>query len=75
MAFCFRKINVLAALICINISIYMEKNPLILNFFFFVTGGSLDKYMPIPEAVLGRMAVYIIDGLVYMWNLSFLHRG
>ncbi|XP_041368446.1 dual specificity mitogen-activated protein kinase kinase 5-like isoform X2 [Gigantopelta aegis] len=40
----------------------------------FMDGGSLDKYMPIPELVLGRMAVYIIDGLLYMWNLSFLHR-
>lgn len=40
----------------------------------FMDGGSLDKYWQIPEPVLGRMAVYIIQGLLYMWSLKILHR-
>lgn len=45
------------------------------NYFVYITGGSLDKYWQIPEPVLGRMAVYIIQGLLYMWSLKILHRG
>lgn len=40
----------------------------------FMDGGSLDKYMPIPEAVLGFIAACIIEGLEYMWNLHIMHR-
>ncbi|XP_034322972.2 dual specificity mitogen-activated protein kinase kinase 5-like [Crassostrea angulata] len=40
----------------------------------FMDGGALDKYAPIPEPVLGRMAVNIIQGLCYMWSLKILHR-
>lgn len=41
----------------------------------FCAGGALDRYAPIPEPVLGRMAVNIIQGLCYMWSLKILHRG
>lgn len=40
----------------------------------YMDGGSLDRYGQIPEPVLGRMAVYIIQGLCYMWSLKILHR-
>ncbi|KAL8616675.1 hypothetical protein ACOMHN_031657 [Nucella lapillus] len=40
----------------------------------FMDGGSLDKYIPIPEAVLVGIAASIVEGLVYMWNLQILHR-
>ncbi|KAL5004193.1 hypothetical protein ScPMuIL_017649 [Solemya velum] len=40
----------------------------------FMDGGSLDKYGPVPEPVLGRMSVYIVQGLQYMWELKILHR-
>ncbi|XP_046330578.2 dual specificity mitogen-activated protein kinase kinase 5-like [Haliotis rufescens] len=40
----------------------------------YMDGGSLDRYMPVPELVLGRMAVCILEGLIYMWNLKILHR-
>ncbi|KAL3865518.1 hypothetical protein ACJMK2_042894 [Sinanodonta woodiana] len=40
----------------------------------FMDGGSLDKYGQVPETVLGRMAVFIVQGLLYMWNLKILHR-
>ena len=43
--------------------------------YFLCLGGALDKYAPIPEPVLGRMAVNIIQGLCYMWSLKILHRG
>ena len=42
---------------------------------FILTGGALDIYKPIPEPVLGRMTVYILQGLCYMWSLKILHRG
>lgn len=35
----------------------------------------MDRYGTIPEAVLGRMAVRIVQGLIYMWHLKILHRG
>lgn len=38
-------------------------------------GGSLDRYGKIPEEILGRMAVRIVQGLIYMWSLKILHRG
>lgn len=40
----------------------------------FMDGGSLDKYGCIPEPILGRMAVAIVEGLCYMWALKILHR-
>ncbi|PVD20084.1 hypothetical protein C0Q70_20578 [Pomacea canaliculata] len=40
----------------------------------YMDGSSLDKYMPIPEAVLGRIAACIVEGLLYMWNLKIMHR-
>ncbi|XP_060063676.1 dual specificity mitogen-activated protein kinase kinase 5-like isoform X1 [Ylistrum balloti] len=40
----------------------------------YMDGGSLDRYGQVPEPVLGRMAVYIIQGLCYMWSLKILHR-
>ena len=43
--------------------------------FFSVLGGSLDKYGQVPEQVLGRIAVGIVQGLLYMWSLKILHRG
>ncbi|KAK7115614.1 dual specificity mitogen-activated protein kinase kinase 5-like [Littorina saxatilis] len=40
----------------------------------FMDGGSLDRYMPIPETVLGGIAACIVEGLIYMWNLKIMHR-
>ncbi|XP_052101658.1 dual specificity mitogen-activated protein kinase kinase 5-like [Mytilus californianus] len=40
----------------------------------FMDGGSLDKYGLIPEHILGRMAVSMVEGLCYMWALKILHR-
>ena len=43
--------------------------------FIFISGGSLDKYGQIPEAILGRMSVSVVDGLQYLWSLKIMHRG
>lgn len=40
----------------------------------FMDGGSLDKYGQVPEDVLGRIALSIVKGLLYMWSLKILHR-
>lgn len=40
----------------------------------FMDGGSLDRYVPIPESVLGGIAVCLVEGLTYMWNLNIMHR-
>ncbi|KAK6179430.1 hypothetical protein SNE40_011791 [Patella caerulea] len=40
----------------------------------YMDGGSLDRYIPIPENVLSAMSAHIINGLIYMWNLKILHR-
>ncbi|XP_060592923.1 dual specificity mitogen-activated protein kinase kinase 5-like [Ruditapes philippinarum] len=40
----------------------------------FMDGGSLDNYGQIPEPILGRMAVNMVQGLIYMWSLKILHR-
>lgn len=40
----------------------------------FMDGGSLDKYGQVPEHVLGRIAMRIVKGLLYMWSLKILHR-
>ena len=40
-----------------------------------ITGGSLDRYGQIPEAVLGRVAVSVVKGLQYLWSLKIMHRG
>ncbi|WAR06285.1 MP2K5-like protein [Mya arenaria] len=44
------------------------------NFLLYATGGSLERYGRIPEEILGRLAVRIIEGLLYMWSLKVLHR-
>ncbi|XP_012999351.1 dual specificity mitogen-activated protein kinase kinase 5 isoform X3 [Cavia porcellus] len=40
----------------------------------FMDGGSLDVYKKIPEHVLGRIAVAVVNGLTYLWSLKILHR-
>ncbi|XP_052276707.1 dual specificity mitogen-activated protein kinase kinase 5-like isoform X2 [Dreissena polymorpha] len=40
----------------------------------YMDGGSLDQYGRIPEEILCRMAVRIVQGLLYMWSLKILHR-
>ncbi|XP_052793272.1 dual specificity mitogen-activated protein kinase kinase 5-like [Mya arenaria] len=40
----------------------------------YMDGGSLERYGRIPEEILGRLAVRIIEGLLYMWSLKVLHR-
>ncbi|KAJ8029821.1 Dual specificity mitogen-activated protein kinase kinase 5 [Holothuria leucospilota] len=40
----------------------------------FMDGGSLEVYSPIPEKILGRIAVSVVKGLNYLWNLKILHR-
>ncbi|XP_056600764.1 dual specificity mitogen-activated protein kinase kinase 5 isoform X3 [Triplophysa dalaica] len=40
----------------------------------FMDGGSLDVYWKIPEHVLGRIAVAVVNGLTYLWSLKILHR-
>ncbi|XP_012944638.2 dual specificity mitogen-activated protein kinase kinase 5 [Aplysia californica] len=40
----------------------------------FMDGGSLDRYMPVEEKVLGQISLCVIEGMLYMWNLKILHR-
>ena len=40
----------------------------------FMDGGSLDRYKPIPESELGRMAVMVVHGLQYLWSMGIMHR-
>uniref|UniRef100_A0A8C3ANL0 mitogen-activated protein kinase kinase n=1 Tax=Cyclopterus lumpus TaxID=8103 RepID=A0A8C3ANL0_CYCLU len=40
----------------------------------FMDGGSLDVYKRVPEHVLGRIAVAVVEGLTYLWSLKILHR-
>ncbi|XP_029200799.2 dual specificity mitogen-activated protein kinase kinase 5-like [Acropora muricata] len=40
----------------------------------FMDGGSLDAYGSIPEPVLGRIAVSVVKGLRYLWELKIMHR-
>ncbi|XP_065183216.1 dual specificity mitogen-activated protein kinase kinase 5-like isoform X2 [Sycon ciliatum] len=43
----------------------------------YMDGGSLDRYVPIPENVLGRVAVQVVKGMVYLWhqgNGPIMHR-
>ncbi|XP_067938683.1 dual specificity mitogen-activated protein kinase kinase 5-like [Watersipora subatra] len=37
-------------------------------------GGSLDRYQPIIEPVLGRIAVMVVHGLQYLWSRGIMHR-
>ena len=53
----------------------VEFNVIIFYCFYLFLGGSLDKYGHIPEHILGRMAVFMVEGLCYMWALKILHRG
>ncbi|XP_013415711.1 dual specificity mitogen-activated protein kinase kinase 5 isoform X2 [Lingula anatina] len=67
--------------------LYKSNSPMIIGFYGayfienrisicteFMDGGSLDKYGQIPETVLGRMAVAVVKGLHYLWNLKIMHR-
>ncbi|XP_065059879.1 dual specificity mitogen-activated protein kinase kinase 5-like [Rhopilema esculentum] len=40
----------------------------------YMNGGSLDTYGVIPEAVLAKISVSVVKGLVYLWNLKVMHR-
>jgi len=40
----------------------------------FMDGGSLDLYGKIPQNVLGRIAVAVVKGLQYLWELKIIHR-
>ncbi|XP_068745097.1 dual specificity mitogen-activated protein kinase kinase 5-like isoform X1 [Montipora capricornis] len=40
----------------------------------YMDGGSLDVYGSIPEPVLGRIAVSVVKGLLYLWELKIMHR-
>lgn len=40
----------------------------------YMDGGSLDMYGCIPEPVLGRIAVSVVKGLRYLWELKIMHR-
>ncbi|XP_033127221.1 dual specificity mitogen-activated protein kinase kinase 5-like [Anneissia japonica] len=40
----------------------------------FMDGGSLEMYKCIPEDILGKMTVSIVQGLNYLWSLKILHR-
>ncbi|PIK38129.1 putative dual specificity mitogen-activated protein kinase kinase 5 [Apostichopus japonicus] len=40
----------------------------------YMDGRSLEVYSPIPENILGRIAVSVVKGLNYLWNLKILHR-
>ena len=38
------------------------------------TGGSLEKYGVIPEAILGQIVVSIVKGLQHLWTQKIMHR-
>ncbi|XP_014674450.1 PREDICTED: dual specificity mitogen-activated protein kinase kinase 5-like [Priapulus caudatus] len=40
----------------------------------FMDGGSLDRYGQIEELVVGRIAVAVVKGLLYLWSLKIMHR-
>lgn len=40
----------------------------------YMDGGSLDMFGCIPEPVLGRIAVSVVKGLLYLWELKIMHR-
>lgn len=40
----------------------------------FMDGGSLDRYHKIPQNVVGRIAVAVVKGLQYLWDLKIMHR-
>lgn len=40
----------------------------------FMDGGSLDLYGKIPQNILGRIAVAVVKGLQYLWDLKIIHR-
>jgi len=40
----------------------------------FMDGGSLDNFKKIPQNVLGRIAVAVVKGLQYLWDLKIIHR-
>lgn len=40
----------------------------------YMDRGSIDRYGKIPQNVLGRIAVAVVKGLHYLWNLKIIHR-
>lgn len=40
----------------------------------YMDGGSLDKYMPVPEQCLGQISMCVLEGMLYMWDINILHR-
>jgi mitogen-activated protein kinase kinase 5 len=40
----------------------------------YMDGGSLDRYMPVTERVLGQISLCVVEGMLYMWDLKILHR-
>jgi len=40
----------------------------------YMDGGSLDAYGKVEQNVLGRIAVAVVKGLQYLWNLKIIHR-
>jgi len=40
----------------------------------YMDGGSIDRYGRIPQNVLSRIAVAVVKGLQYLWNLKIIHR-
>lgn len=40
----------------------------------YMDGGSLDRYGQIPENVVGAVAVAVVKGLSYLWELKIMHR-
>ncbi|CAG5132779.1 unnamed protein product, partial [Candidula unifasciata] len=40
----------------------------------YMDGGSLDRYMPVSERVLGQISLCVVEGMLYMWDLKILHR-
>jgi len=40
----------------------------------YMDGGSLDRFNRIPQNVLGRVAVAVVKGLRYLWDLKIIHR-
>jgi len=40
----------------------------------YMDGGSLDRFHRIPQNVLGRVAVAVVKGLRYLWDLKIIHR-
>ena len=44
-------------------------------FLVFYLGRSLDNYHKVEEYILGRVAVSVLEGLIYLWSMKIMHRG